>query len=119
MKLLMTTDTVGGVWTYALDLCQSLQPHGVEVALLTIGGPISDAQRRAVDALTNVRVYESSYKLEWMSDPWNDVRRAGEWMLEIENEVRPDVIHLNGYAHGSLPWRSPVMVVAHSCVCSW
>jgi glycogen synthase len=31
----------------------------------------------------------------------------------------PDLIHLNGYAHGALPWRAPVLMVAHSCVLSW
>jgi glycosyltransferase involved in cell wall biosynthesis len=29
------------------------------------------------------------------------------------------VVHLNGYAHAALPWRAPVLVVAHSCVLSW
>ncbi len=29
------------------------------------------------------------------------------------------MIHLNGYAHASLPWKKPVAVVAHSCVYSW
>jgi glycosyltransferase involved in cell wall biosynthesis len=28
-------------------------------------------------------------------------------------------VHLNGYAHGALPWRAPVIVVGHSCVSSW
>jgi glycosyltransferase involved in cell wall biosynthesis len=47
------------------------------------------------------------------------VGRAGEWLLEIEAEHRPDVVHLNGYAHGALPWESPVLVAGHSCVLSW
>ena len=34
-------------------------------------------------------------------------------------EVEPDLVHLNGYAHASLPWASPVVVVAHSDVLSW
>jgi glycosyltransferase involved in cell wall biosynthesis len=30
------------------------------------------------------------------------------------------VVHLNGtLSHGALPWRAPVVVTAHSCVCSW
>jgi glycogen(starch) synthase len=33
--------------------------------------------------------------------------------------LRPDLVHLNGYAHAALPWRPPVLVVAHSCVLSW
>ena len=118
-KILMTADTVGGVWTYALDLCRALAPHGVEVALATMGAPPRDDQRRQVEDLTNVRLHGSAFKLEWMRDPWDDVRRSGEWLLEIEGDFQPDVVHLNGYAHGSLPWNAPVLVVGHSCVCSW
>jgi glycosyltransferase involved in cell wall biosynthesis len=33
--------------------------------------------------------------------------------------VQPDVVHLNGFAHGALPWRAPVVVAAHSDVVSW
>jgi glycosyltransferase involved in cell wall biosynthesis len=118
-NVLMTADTVGGVWTYAVELCRALALHGVEVALATMGAPLTDDQRRQADALPNVRVHESGYKLEWMADPWDDVARAGDWLLGIERDFRPDVVHLNGYAHGSLAWESPVLVVGHSCVCSW
>ena len=119
MKLLVTTDTVGGVWSYAVDLARALWAHGAEVALATMGAPVRPEQRRQVEPLEHVRLYESTFKLEWMHEPWDDVRRAGEWLLEIEADFAPDVVHLNGYAHGSLPWRSPVMVVGHSCVLSW
>src|SRR5207248_1821480 len=33
--------------------------------------------------------------------------------------IHPDIVHLNGFAHGALPWRSPALVVGHSCVLSW
>ena len=119
MRLLLTTDTVGGVWTYAMELARALRQHRVEVALATMGTPLRPDQRARAGALDNVRVYESAYRLEWMQDPWGDVRAAGEWLLELEASVRPDVVHLNGYAHGALPWRAPVMVAGHSCVLSW
>jgi glycosyltransferase involved in cell wall biosynthesis len=119
MKILMTTDTVGGVWTYALELARSLAEHGVQFWLATMGAPLSDCQRAAAAAVDNVTVYESRYKLEWMQDPWSDVFTAGRWLLDLERRIRPDVVHLNGYAHGSLPWLAPALVVAHSCVCSW
>src|SRR5688500_4368059 len=119
-RILMTADTVGGVWTYAMELCAALAPHGVDVALATLGAPLADAQRRQVDRLDNVRVYDGGhFKLEWMPEPWEDVSRSGEWLLEIERSERPEVVHLNGYAHGSLPWSAPTVVVGHSCVCSW
>src|SRR5688500_2824741 len=105
MKLLLTTDTVGGVWTYAIELARALLPHGVEVALATMGAPLRPDQRWQADSLANVTVHESTFKLEWMPDPWDDVGRAGEWLLELESQFRPDVVHLNGYAHAVLAFR--------------
>jgi glycogen synthase len=119
MKILMTADTIGGVWTYALSLCRALEPVGVEVTLATMGAPLSPAQRMDVRGCRNVAVHESAWRLEWMPEPWDDVAAAGRWLLELESSAAPDVVHLNGYAHGVLPWRAPVLVVGHSCVLSW
>ena len=119
MNILMTADTVGGVWTYALELARALAPHGVRVALATMGGPLTPAQWEDAAGVPNVTVHESTYKLEWMEAPWEDVARAGDWLLDLERQVRPDVVHLNGYAHGVLPWHTPVVMVGHSCVLSW
>ena len=54
-----------------------------------------------------------------MDDPWEDVRQAGDWLLGLEAQVEPDIVHLNGYAHGALPWLAPTLMVGHSCVLSW
>ena len=115
----MTADTVGGVWTYALELAQAMAGEGVEFALATMGAPLTREQTAAARALPNLEVFESEYKLEWMPEPWEDVHAAGEWLLKIEQTVHPDVIHLNGYTHGAMPWTAPVLVVGHSCVVSW
>ena len=119
MRVLMTTDTIGGVWSYCLELCRALRPAGVTVALATMGPPPSDDQRSEAQAVQNIQLFESTFKLEWMDNPWEDVRRAGEWLLELESRFQPDVIHLNGYAHAALPWQTPVLVAGHSCVLSW
>ncbi len=118
-RILMTADTVGGVWTYALELARAMGKHGVEVAIATMGPEPSHAQREEAAAIGNVDLFESNYKLEWMQDPWSDVRAAGEWLLNLEGRLRPDVVHLNGYVHADLPWKSPKLVVAHSCLFSW
>ncbi|MBZ4419424.1 glycosyltransferase family 4 protein [Myxococcus sp. RHSTA-1-4] len=115
----MTADTVGGVWTYALELARALAPHGVEVTLATMGAPLSEAQWAQARALPNLAVEESRFALEWMDDPWDDVRAAGDWLLSLEARLCPDVVHLNGYAHGALPWAREPLVVGHSCVLSW
>lgn len=118
-RVLMTADTVGGVWTFALELSRALQPWDVDVALATMGAPPSDEQRRAVAALDHVTLYPSDYRLEWMDDPWDDVEAAGEWLKGLEARVQPDLVHLNNYAHGALSWQSPVLMVGHSCVVTW
>ncbi len=115
----MTTDTVGGVWVYSLELARALGEKGVEVALATAGAPLSQVQRSEASEIDNLRIFEGNYKLEWMDNPWEDIERAGNWLLELEGKLRPDIVHLNNYAHGALPWRAPVVIVGHSCVLSW
>ena len=118
-RVLMTTDALGGVWTYALELADALAPHGVDVSLAVMGPRMSDDQRRAVEASAVVEVHESTFALEWMDEPWTDLAGAGDWLLELAEATAPDVVHLNGYVHGALPWPAPTVVVAHSCVLSW
>lgn len=119
MKILMTTDTLGGVWRYSLELARGLLPHGVEIALATLGAPLADDQRAELAELPHVELFESGYKLVWMDDPWDDLAAAGAWLLRLARRFRPDLAHLNDYPHGALPWPCPVLMVGHSCVLSW
>jgi glycogen synthase len=118
-RVLMTADTVGGVWAYAVELAAGLGRCGVRVDLATLGEEPSRSQLREVSRLKTVRLYPSRFRLEWMRDSWADVQTAGDWLLDLERELRPDVVHLNQYAFGSLPFRAPRLVVGHSCVYSW
>lgn len=117
--VLMTTDTVGGIWTYALELSRGLAEYGVQVSLATMGDYPSSDQKLEALSIPNVQMFESNFKLEWMQDPWEDVRGAGEWLLKLEQRLRPDIVHLNSYCFGALPWKAPSLVVGHSCVLSW
>ncbi len=117
-RVLMTADAVGGVWSDAIDLARGLAARGVEVALATMGAPLADAQRETAERIPGVRVFESAYRVEWMEDPWRDVERAGQWLLDLEARVAPDVVHLNGCSHAALPWAAPRLVVARSCALS-
>ena len=119
MLVLMTSDTVGGVFTYALELAGALGRRGVSVALATKGGFLSPDQWREARRVPSVEIFESADRLEWMEDPWPDVARSSAWLLDLADRLRPDVIHLNDYAHGALPFDAPTVVVGHSCVCSW
>ncbi len=118
-RILLTSDTVGGVWTFAVDLTRGLLRRGKQVALATMGAALRPSQRAELERTPGITVFESVYKLEWMNEPWEDVARAGEWLLGLERRFAPDVIHLNQYAHGALPFRAPRVITGHSCVLSW
>jgi glycosyltransferase involved in cell wall biosynthesis len=105
----MTADAVGGVWTYARELIAGLGDDA-EVVLAVMGPAPADAEL----------AYEhGDFALEWMDEPWEDVARAGEWLLDLCDRHAPELVHLNGYAHAALPFGRPVIVVGHSCVLSW
>jgi glycosyltransferase involved in cell wall biosynthesis len=118
-RVLMTADTVGGVWTYAVELARALDQRGIQVAIATMGAPLSAQQRAEVAGHPGITLHESAFKLEWMQDPWLDVEAAGGWLLRLERELRPDFVHLNQFAFGALPFAAPTLLVAHSCVLSW
>jgi glycogen(starch) synthase len=118
-RVLMTGDTVGGVWTFTLDLAEALGEKGVDVILAAMGGPLTDAQREEAAAIPNLRLMDAPYKLEWMNDPWRDVEESGRWVLGLEERFSPDIVHLNTYGHGALRFSAPVLMTAHSCVLSW
>ncbi len=65
-------------------------------------GPPRDAAQVAESAVF-ASVHEGPFPLEWQDDPWAGVDAAGEWLLSLAADVRPDVVHLNGYAHAALP----------------
>jgi glycosyltransferase involved in cell wall biosynthesis len=96
-----------------------LAADGCEVTLATMGGYLPHAEARAVARTHGLYLYESNFKLEWMEDPWADVAQAGEWLLALAAKTEPDIVHLNNYVHGALPWPAPLLMAAHSCVLSW
>jgi glycosyltransferase involved in cell wall biosynthesis len=120
VKVLMSADTIGGVFTYAVDLIAGLSERGVQVVLVTFGRRrLSSDQRGQIARAGVASLHESELALEWMPDPWDDVARAEDLLLALEEEEQPDIVHLNSFVHGAAPWRSPVLVAGHSCVWSW
>ena len=119
MRVLMTADAVGGVWQYALQLARLLAHRDAEIVIAVMGPPPSNAQRAEALTIPGLALRDKPFALEWMPNPWEDVDRAGSWLLALEAEFDPDVVHINGYAHASIAWHAPTLVVAHSCVCSW
>lgn len=119
MKVLLHADAVGGAFTWAVELARGLVRRGVRVVLATEGAALTPDQRAAVAAVPGLSHREARYRLEWMEEPWDDVARAGDWLVSLERRERPDLVHLSAYAHAARPFRAPRLVTAHSCVLSW
>jgi glycosyltransferase involved in cell wall biosynthesis len=121
MKILMTTDTAGGVWQYGIDLVSCLLEEQIVVVLLAMGPSPNAAQLSQVKKCRKkgLTFYHRPYQLEWMDDPWKDVAEAGAWIKAIYHKEMPDLIHFNNYAQVNLEWDVPTVMIAHSCVASW
>ena len=117
-RILMTADATEGIWTYVMELARALAPAGTEILLAVMGPQLAPAQRAEAACLPHVRLCEKAFALEWMQDPWRDLSLAGDWLLDLEEKFTPQVVHLNHYCHGSLPWNAPVLIAAHGCVLS-
>ncbi|MBV8926346.1 MAG: glycosyltransferase family 4 protein [Bradyrhizobium sp.] len=115
--ILMTADSVGGVWTYATGLASALAASGANVCLVTMGPRPRTDQRAMVSEA--VRLIESDLALEWQDPEGKDIPEARQFLRDLERCIGPDLVHLNSYREASFDWRAPVVVVAHSCVNSW
>jgi len=118
-RILMTTDAVGGVWTYATELSRELCERGDEVTLVVMGPAPRTEQLAPLQNIPGLRIELTDLLLEWMDPEGADIANACDRLLSIATRLRPDLVHLNGYREASLDWPAPVLVVAHSCVWSW
>ena len=119
LRILMTADTVGGVWPFAMELSSQLTQLGDRVLLVAMGREPDAGQRREATSIYGLELHARPYKLAWMHEPWDELEAARQWLHELADAFIPDVVHLNDLAHGDSEWQSPVLMTAHSCVCSW
>ena len=119
MHVLVTADTVGGVWTYARELVTGLVRRGATVTLVSFGDIPSPTQTGWLDGLRGVDFRPTAFRLEWMQEAEQDIELSGEFLLSVIAEVNPDVLHLNQFCYGTLNVDVPKIVVAHSDVLSW
>ncbi len=124
MRILMTADAVGGVWTFARELISGLLTKAdVSVFLVTVG-PLPSAQQMA--ALHEMQAEMPGFAfecldgaLEWQQDNADTYSRYEKRLLDRITSFRPDLIHSNQFCFGALPVSTPKLLVAHSDVLSW
>ena len=118
-RVLMTTDAVGGVWTYSLELARGLCASGVEVMLTVIGPPptMRSAPRRSTSQAWCWSCRGSSWN--GRTGPGRLVPRRGSGCAGLARMFEPDIVHCNGFREAAAGFEAPVVLAAHSCVRSW
>ncbi len=124
MRVLLTTDTIGGVWTFTKELASELLARGHAVALVSFGRSPSTAQSAWCEAVhathgQRFRYEASTAPLEWMQSNAHARTAAAPLLLRIAEEFSPDLLHSNQFCFGSLPISIPRLITAHSDVLSW
>src|SRR5215469_9122090 len=119
MHVLMTADTVGGVWTYTRELVSGLVRRGHRLTLVSLGKLPSTAQIPWMEKLPNLDFRPTPYALEWMRDSAEDIALSTTYLEQLIAEIKPDLLHFNQYAYGAMDTSLPKVVVAHSDVLSW
>lgn len=118
MHVLITADTVGGVWTYTQELACGLLDHGHRVTLVSFGGEPSAAQGAWLRR-KNLSFYATNLPLEWMQGAQSGIEESMRFLETIIRAVQPELLHLNQFCYGRLKVDVPKLVVAHSDVISW
>jgi glycogen(starch) synthase len=118
--VLMTTDTVGGVWTYALDLAEGFAQHGVRVTLAILGPAPDAAQRAQAQAICGLVLIETGLDLDWTAPTPGALASAADGLRALVRQSDADLVHLNSpaLAAGQV-FDRPVVSVAHSCLATW
>lgn len=122
MRLLLTADTIGGVWTFACELAGALVMRGVDVLLVSFGRLPSASQLADVDGLATggkLEYIASEVPLEWMPDNATAYTEGAELLLHLNQHFKPEALLLSQFCYGALPVSAHKILIAHSDVLSW
>jgi glycosyltransferase involved in cell wall biosynthesis len=119
-RLLLTTDAVGGVWTYSLDLARALSKAEDMVVFLAVLGPEPSAdQLDEAAAIPGLQLISTGLPLDWTAASEQEVRDSAWALAELAAEAEVDLVQLHTPALGLCPYPAPVVSVVHSCVATW
>jgi glycosyltransferase involved in cell wall biosynthesis len=120
IRLLMTADAAGGVWTYALEMAGALAERGIATTLAVVGERPSAHALRDAGSIAGLEVELTGLPLDWTASNPCDVTLAGEQIADLARRVGADLVQLNAPAlAASASFRVPTIGVLHSCVATW
>lgn len=119
-RLLMTVDSVGGVWRWSLDVAAALAARGCATVLVGLGPEPAPAQRAEAEAVRGLRLVWLDAPLDWLVDGEGDLAAVPRALSTLAAEYAVDLVHLNVPSQAvGLEIACPVVVMSHSCVRTW
>lgn len=119
-RVLLTTDTVGGVWRYTMEIAHGLSLRAIEVILAVLGPAPTIEQQREAAAVPRSRIFVKNLPLDWLAETPEQVEDTARALAAMAAEVRADTIQLHAPALVGYPsWPAPVVAVVHSCIGTW
>jgi glycosyltransferase involved in cell wall biosynthesis len=118
-RVLITTDAVGGVWSYTLAIARGLADLDCRCAIAVLGPSPSPDQLAAADAILGVQLFDTGLPLDWTARDEPELARAAARLDCLAEEVGASTVHLHTPALAAFAWRSELVAVAHSCVGTW
>lgn len=119
MHVLVTSDTVSGVWDYTRELVSGMAHAGVRVTLISMGEIPTAEQTQWMEGLAGVDYRPTAFRVEWMRDCEGDLEDAREVLESTIAETEPDLLHFNQFYFGGLRTALPKVVAAHGDVLTW
>jgi phosphatidylinositol alpha-mannosyltransferase len=118
--VLLTTDAVGGIWRYTLDLANGLSALGVRCTIVCLG-PVDEVEAELdVAKIEKASLLCEPLPLDWLASDVSDVKSAAQRLADIARARGVDIVHLHSPAYAAFAtFRVPVVVVNHSCVATW
>jgi len=119
-RLLVTTDTVGGVWPYSIDLAAGFADQGMATLLAVMGPGPNPAQRAQAAAVPGLHLVETGLPLDWTAETPEQLAHASARLAALASLTGVTGAHLHSPALvGAGRWPVPVVAVTHSCVATW
>jgi glycosyltransferase involved in cell wall biosynthesis len=118
--IMLTTDAVGGVWRYTLELAAQWAAQGIRVLLVAMGPRPDDRQLREAATIPNLQLITTDLPLDWLAPTPAALRQAAHDLAALAARHHADTIHLHTPALvADAVWACPVVAMAHSCVGTW
>lgn len=119
-RVLLSTDAVGGVWSYTIDLARGLADRGIEPVMAVLGPPPTEDKVQQAKEIFGLRMVATGLPLDWTARTPDEILCAAAELAAIARETRADSVHLHtpSLARGEM-YGVPVVAVAHSCVATW